>query len=483
MRRRVAITLLILAASGLTFAQSVDWDRGSGSAGGPRFERGSSSGGGGRRSNDTDTYNYTPPPDPLPGLAAQYHSVRGWFRADVFPDAPAVTEPSDLPELYRALVTLDNFANDKLTSLRDRKGELDRRYRELQEQIRDNNDLSDSLRGEASTLESHIERYGRETQDADDKLKEQNSLIEQVEGVTKRLKDEAAATKDEMFRTLADALSRGRVLPPSNYRRLPEPPEPVYRGSSATAAATAPPLAALPPPMAALPAPMAALAPPVAAAVPAATAQPLRRTQVSEQQVRAEIDRILGTMPSINEATNEVMVAARRVRSLEQTASASEDDMRQLRERVESLNSASEEAASALSSAKAKLSDAIDTLQSAREKLPAQCFETAVMKYYSRQVKDFIKGNVPEVEDVSPAVNTDVLGRFAKVMSHVVELGTDTLKVIERAPDAIAGNIEDPAKLQSELDDVVNRFNVNIFSDMTRVPKPLVKYFQKRKIP
>jgi len=65
----------------------------------------------------------------------------------------------------------------------------------------------------------------------------------------------------------------------------------------------------------------------------------------------------------------------------------------------------------------------------------------------------------------------------------VVELGSDTLKVIDRAPDALADNLEDPAALQAALDEAVDRFKLNLFTDLSGVPKPIAKYFQKRAAP
>ncbi len=485
MRRNIVLTLLILVAPADILAQTVDWNKG-GSVGGPRFERGSSSGnsnnGSSRSSRETDTYNtYTPPPNPLPGLVNQYRNVRGWFTPEVFPNAPATIDPSNLPELYRALVTLKDFAEERLSSLRYRKAELERRYRDLKEQIRNNNDLSSTLQGEVSSLEIDIERSNREIREVGEKLAAQNSLIDQVAGITKQVKDEAATTKDSLFKSLDDATRRGLVLSPSNYRTPPEPLEPVYQSGSTIAlppnsAATVTVQRAM-----AISAPIAVAARPMAVAVPMARAQ--LRSEVSEQQVQEMLSRISGSMPLINQATEELTEVYHRARDLERSVSVSEATVHQLRERIESLRSVGDTAANALNSAKTKLKDAADAYQRAREKLPVQCLEYAVLKYYKDTVRDFIKKNVPDVEDISSAVDLDVLGRFAKVMSHVVDLGADTLKIIERVPAAVANNVEDPAALQAELDEVVTRFKINLFSDMTGVPKPFVKYFQNRVVP
>jgi hypothetical protein len=101
----------------------------------------------------------------------------------------------------------------------------------------------------------------------------------------------------------------------------------------------------------------------------------------------------------------------------------------------------------------------------------------------SRQVlqqegKGIHKQDFPNVEDVAAAVDSN-LGVFMKVMSHAVELGSDTLKVIERAPAALADTVEDPVALQAELDEAVSRFKLNLFTDYTGLPKPIVKYFHK----
>lgn len=482
------ITVLILTTT-TAFAQDPNWDgrRGGGSIRFPRHERSSSSDNETRRTRDAevyDTYAVPEPPNPLPNLANQYRSLRGWFRSDVFPDAPSPVEPTNISELFRALVYLKDFSDSKLRSLRYRRSELDERHRILQSQITSNNDVGATLQREASSIEGELQDSYRQTREAEERLASQNSLLNQLAAITKQLSDEMATAKDDMFAALYDAAGRGKLLSPSNYRPLPKPLSPVYTedGLLLQPSAVNPinvtavyPTASMVPAQAVRPMPL--IAP--------LRAQPIRLAPVSEAAVQQKLNEINNSLPLINQAFQDVNDSFRRVNQLEQSASASEHSVRQFRERLESLRSENGNAAAALSSVRAKVADANAAYQSQREKFPVQCLEYAVVQYYSKQVRDFVTTNFPDIKEVhdAKAVNTKMLGRFAKVMSHVVELGADTLEVIERVPGALAEGVEDPAALQTALDDVVNRFNVNLFSDMTGVPKPLVKYFQKRKIP
>jgi predicted nucleic acid-binding Zn-ribbon protein len=495
MRTHAAPIVIILAAA-VTLAQSPNWDgrRGGGSIEFPRMDRSSTSGNDSRRSNDSDrydTYAIPEPPNPLPGLTNQYRAVRGWFRADVFPDAPAMVEPTNLSELFRALAYLKDFADGRLRTLRNRRGELEDRYRSLQAQIANNSDAGNTLQLETTAVESDLERSQRETREAEEKLAAQNSLLNQLTEVTKQLSESVAAAKNEMFASLYDATRRG-LLSPANYRPLPKPLPPVYGQSSSQTLPTAIPPMLAQPLFAAGVAPAEALrAVPIFAPL---SAQPIRRTPITEAEVQDKLNQINNSLPLINQAADALNDVYRRVKTIEQSASASETFVQQTRARLESLRSESSNAASALSSTRAKLVDATEAYQRQREKFPVQCLEYAVMKYYDKKVKDLVVKyfpNVkelvgkdsPDVKDGASLVDVKNLGRFMKVMSHVVELGSDTLKVIDRAPGALADTVEDPAALQAALDEAVERFKLNLFTDLSGVPKPIAKYFQKRSTP
>ncbi|MEO8435853.1 MAG: hypothetical protein ABI596_13215 [Pyrinomonadaceae bacterium] len=482
-KTQLAIIVLLLAPIA-TLAQ-FDGRRGETPIKFPRHEKSSSSRSESRRSEDSgtyDTYSTPEPPNPLPGLANQYRSVREWFRADVFPDAPALVEPTNLSELLGALVYLKDFADGRLRNLRYRTSALEERYRNLQAQIASNGDIGNSLQLETAAVETDLQRSQRETREAEEQLASQNSFLNQITEITKQISADVAATKDDMFAALFDGARRGLLLSPGNYRPLPKPLSPVYSQSGE------PPQAA--PVVPTLVQPMFAVAPSTAPeairAVPIFVplqAQAIRRTPVSEAEVQEKLNQINSSLPLINQAYGSLNQASRRVKDLEQSASASETFVHQARERLESLRSENVSATSALSSVRGKVNDATAAVQRQREKFPVQCLEYAVVKYYSHKVKDLIGKTFQDVKEVSTAVDTRNLGVFMKVMSHVVELGSDTLKVIERAPNALADNVEDPAELQAALDDAVSRFKLNLFTDLSGLPKPIAKYFQKSSPP
>src|SRR6185503_7458136 len=221
--KKHATPIVILLAAAVTLAQSPDWDgRGTGSSiKFPKMERPSSSRSDSRASNDSgtyDTYAVAEPPNPMPGLTNQYRSVRAWFRADVFPDAPAVVEPTNLSELYRALAYLKDFADGRLRTLRNRRSELEDRYRSLVSQISNNTDARNMLQVETNTVEIELARSQRETREAEEKLAAQNSLLNQITEVSRQVSESVAATKNEMFANLYDAARQGKLLSPGNYR-------------------------------------------------------------------------------------------------------------------------------------------------------------------------------------------------------------------------------------------------------------------------
>jgi hypothetical protein len=64
-------------------------------------------------------------------------------------------------------------------------------------------------------------------------------------------------------------------------------------------------------------------------------------------------------------------------------------------------------------------------------------------------------------------------------MNHALEMQKDTLDIIERVPAALVGDEESPAQLQSELNEVVRRFQLNLADDLGALPEPLKRFFQK----
>ena len=485
--RKLLLLALLPALTWPAFAQIPDYDgRGGGSSVRfPRMERGASSDRSSDRrdqSGDVVSVPYTPP-DPLPGLVGDYRNLRGWFSgSNVFTDAPAFVEPANQTELYWALSALRDYADGKLRSLRSKRATLEARRRELQEQLRLDSDFSAELRREIATVEGDIARYDRETRGIEDQLSSQTLLLDQITDASKQVEAETKATRDGLFVRLREAEDSGVVLPPSSYRTLPSPPQPLYRrDNAAIAAQAARPALIVPTPWPISPAAPNAVTPFRAVAVaPLAAARAARRVTVDEQQVRGKMTEISELMPLLNAAIPALDAAYRSVYEQERLAAASSQAVEALRGQLGDLRSASDLRAGVLNETKAKLADADAAVQRLRERFPVQCLEWAVWEYYDEKVSEFIETKAaPQIADVLPAVNTDGLGKLTDVMSHVLELEQDTFKVIER----VVSGVERPEDLLAELDEVVNRFNVNFFSDLTGVPEPLVKFFQKRKIP
>lgn len=483
MKRAVTILVLLSLSPAVGLSQDIDFD---GRHGGtkiefPRYERPSSSASENRRRADTETYDLTvpAPPNPLPGFVNDYQALRNWFTPNFFPDAPALVAPTNLSELYRALNYLKDYADNRLRGLRERKAVLQSRVQGLEGDIRWNNDVSSSLSLEVSSIESDLQRTSLETRTNEEKLAQQTTLLDQLQTLSKRLADDVVATKNDLFKELYDAANAGRLLPPSNYRSAPKPLNPVYGPPSAQAEMT--PVYPTFPMLAPAPAAAEALRP--MANLAALSAQPIRRTPVSEAEIQEKMNGVRQSLPLLNQSINDVIQLNSRISSLEQSANSSGDSVRQLKSRVESLRLDNATAAAALNSVKSKLADASEAYQRQREKLPVQCLEYAITKYYSKRVKEFVEQSFPDVKEVAPAVNREALGSFVKVMSHVVELGSDTLKIIDRVPGALVYDVEDPSALQTELDAVVEKFKVNFIADMTGWPKFVIKNSVSRKAP
>jgi hypothetical protein len=80
-----------------------------------------------------------------------------------------------------------------------------------------------------------------------------------------------------------------------------------------------------------------------------------------------------------------------------------------------------------------------------------------------------------------PGVDVKGLRRTKRALNHALEMNEDTLRVIERAPDALALNLENPEQLLAELDEVVRRFQLNLADTLGGVPKPLKRFFEGKK--
>lgn len=456
------------------------------------------------RNNRWDVYVEPPPPNPLPALASEYRNLRGWFRGDIFPDAPALVDPANVWELDWALSNLRHYTDDKLRRLRSEQAALEARYNELLEEMRRNGDADGRLRTEIASLTTDIALYGVEERTVKSNLESQRARVEQVKGVLKQVEEEAGAKKTALFARLDEAARKGVILPPSSYRALPEAPKPTYSNNPFGLAAA--PLApvAVRPAMPALPAAMPALA----AARPAAPrasfppAPHALRDPPTETQLRAKMSDISGKMQLLGPAATALDAATRKVFEQQRLAAASSSAVQSLTAEAEALRTDKEHRATVLNQAKAELDDTVAAYQRLRERLPVRCLEQAFWNQSYKETitvleakelvlksKDLIKGSaadryinldVPEsLEGRLPGVDVAALGRLKKVMNHVLEMQQDTLDIIERVPAAIVRDEESPAQLQSELNEVVRRFQLNLAEDLGALPQPLRRFFQK----
>lgn len=454
------------------------------------------------RNDRWDVYIEPPPPNPLPALASEYRNLRGWFRGDIFPDAPALIEPANLWELDWALSNLRGYTEEKLRRLRSERAAREAQYNELLDELRRNGDASGRLRAELASLRTDISLYDIEEREVRGKLDAQRTRVEQVTGTLRQIEEGARAKKEALFARLDEAARNGVVLPPSSYRALPEVPKPsyAYGGAAIVAAPTAVPITPL---MAAAPAAARALTavlparPLIAAAAPAA-----RRAAPTEAELRAKMSDLSGKMNLIGPAVAALDAVTRRVFEQQQLAAASSSIVQSLSAEVDALRRDKEHRAAALNRVKAELDDSVAAYQRLRERLPVRCLEQAFWNYSYKETitvleakemvlksKDLITGSaadryvnldVPEsLEGRLPGVDVAALGRLKKVMNHVLELQKDTLDIIERVPAAIVREEESPAQLKSELDAVVRRFQLNLADDLGALPQPLKHLFQK----
>ncbi|MCA1632718.1 MAG: hypothetical protein LC802_03115 [Acidobacteria bacterium] len=510
MRRFLVIVLLPALTLAPAFGQSVDWDgRGTGTnLKLDRMERKSSSRSSSSERNDRDTESmYIPPspPDPLPDLVGGYRSLRGWFRSDLFPDAPGLVEPSNISELYWSLSALSDYAGGKLRSLRSKAAALRSRHQELQEQLRRDSDFSAELAREIAEIESDIARSSSEAREVEGKLTAQGALLEQVTSTLRRIEEETKAKKAEVFQRLSEAQRRGVILPPSSYRKLPEPPPPGYRRWDEPRAG----VVAIQPNMVA-PEAIRALAPASAAPLSVRPSFPLaplaaRRGPVGEHDVRQKMAEISSTMPLINAATVALNEVYQQVVQQERLAAATSSAVGALRQQADTLHSDRESSANALNQAKGKLSDAVAAYQRQRERLPLHCLEQAFWQYsyknmismlevkeLASQTKELATGSaadryvnvdIPEgVEAALPDIDIRNVRRAKRVMNHIVELGADTQKVILRVPN-VFNDLERPEELHAAMKDVVNRFQLNLADELSVVPEPLKWLFNSKGTP
>jgi hypothetical protein len=402
-----------------------------------------------------------------------------------------------------ALSNLRYYADAKLRWLRSERAALEARYNDLLEEMRRNGDAGGRLRAEIASLTTDIALYGVEERTVKSSLESQRARVEQVEDVLKQVEDGTRVKKAALFARLNDAARKGVILPPSSYRALPEAPRPTYSNNSfgvATASAAPP---SVRPSMPALPAAMpaaaraTALRPPVIVAAPSA-----RRDPPTEAQLREKLSDISGKMQLIGPAAAALDAATRKVFEQQRLAAASSSVVQSLTAEAESLRADKERRAAVLNRAKAELDDTVAAYQRLRERLPVRCLEQAFWNQSYKETitvleakelvlksKDLFKGSaadryvnldVPEsLEGRLPGVDVAALGRLKKVMNHVLEMQKDTLEIIERVPAAIVRDEESPAQLQSELNEVVRRFQLNLAEDLGALPQPLKRFFQK----
>ena len=501
MRRLLVIVLLPVWALAPALGQSVDWDgRGTGTdIKIDRMDRKSSprSGSGSERSDRDAESVYIPPspPDPLPNLVGGYRSLRGWFRSDLFPDAPGLVEPTNISELYGSLAALHDYAGGKLRDLRARASALRSRHQELQEQLRRDSDFSAELAREIAGIESDIARHVREAQEVESKRSAQALLLEQATATLRLIEEETKAKKAKVFERLSEAQRRGVILPPSSYRKLPEPPPPGYRrwDEPRGGVVAARPIMVAPEAVRAL----VPVYPAPGTVRPGFPLAPLsaRRGPVGEQDVRQKMAEISSTMPLINAATVALNEVYHLVVQQERLAAATSSAVGALRRQADALRSDRASSADALNQAKGRLSDAVAAYQRQRERLPLQCLEQAFWQYsyknmitmlevkeLASQTKELATGSaadryvnvdIPEgVEAALPDVDIRNVRRAKRVMNHIIELGEDTQKVILRVPDVFK-DLESPEELQAAMNDVVSRFKLNLADELSVVPEPL----------
>ena len=442
-----------------------------------------------------------PPPNPLPNLANEYRNLRGWFRGELFRDAPAFVEPANMSELDWALSNLNSYADRILSRLRSEKAILESQADDLRQQVRRDGDASGEYRREIASLQSDIARLVAQESEIQSSLSSQKARLEQVGVVLGKIGEESRAKRDALFTKLDDAERRGLLLPPSIYRARPEPPPPTYGHPGAVMPVTLTP-ASLVPLAAPMRVPVYAVAGPTASAAYPVPAPYARREPPTEAQLRAKLSEISGKTQLISAASVALDAAYDGVVQQRRLADATSSLVQTLSAEAEALRTDKEHRAATLGRAKAELDDAVASYQRLRGRLPLHCLEQAFWntsykntitaletKELVLKSKHLLKGDaadrfvnldVPEsLEGRLPGVDVRQLGRLKRVMNHVLEMQKDTLAVIERAPAALVYGEESPAELQAELDAVVRRFQLNLADELGALPQPLKKFFER----
>ncbi|MCA1619110.1 MAG: hypothetical protein LC795_07330 [Acidobacteria bacterium] len=442
-----------------------------------------------------------PPPNPLPGLASDYKNLRGWFRGELFRDAPAFVEPANMSELDWALTNLRNYADRILSRLRSEKAALESQAADLREQMRRDGDTSGEYRREIAGIQSDIAHLRAQEREVESSLSTQKTRLAQVEGLLGKIEEESKAKRDALFAKLDDAERNGLLLPPSIYRARPEPPPPTYGHPGAVPPVTLKP-ASLVPLAAPMRVPVYAVAGPTASAAYPVPAPYARREPPAEAQLRAKLSEISGKTQLISAASVALDAAYDGVVRQRRLADATSSLVQTLSAEAEALRTDKEHRAATVGRAKAQLDDAVASYQRLRGRLPLHCLEQAFWntsykntisaletKELILKSKHLIKGDaanrfvnldVPEsLEGRLPGVDVRQLGRLKRVMNHVLEMQKDTLAVIERVPAALVDEDESPAELQAELDAVVRRFQLNLADELGGLPQPLRKLFER----
>lgn len=402
------------------------------------------------------------PPPPLTRYIDQAVRARMGLLAAGATDLPDLGEPGDLEALDAALAGWVAGAQASLDRLqRGIRSSLDSQVWAAQESARLHN-LGIDLQGRLPRLRRQLELDAAGLGTCQEETARLQAETRDAGGASRKIRFETRRTLDRTFRRMAEAERRGWILPPSAYRRPPSPlpvteydPQPPRGLAQARPVARAGGLAQARAPGEPVPGPASPFA------GEASLDEKLRLLESLEEPLRRASANLDGAFRGAVAWNAERDREASRLQDLQLEHVALEKEVAEGRRR--------------LAEERDRAAGASRRLADARRKALCDWIEWGIGTVLDKRAEKLME------EAMENGVNLPLLLKIRDVNTAAVQLGSDTLSVIERFPESMAGNGESMAALQRELDGAKQRFGLAFLSASTDIPAPLLPYLTKER--
>jgi len=412
-----------------------------------------------------------PPPNPLPNLVSQALQMHGRLRTIQGVSLPDLGSADSIEQLWAALAELFDGVQQETDRCRREVADFERGVDSAQRE-------SDRLVTRAAELGAQIEQlkqqitaneaaYRQEQQDMTATRQELDRLRQGQADLHEAIRQ----MRNQVFPRLQEALRRGWIRPPSSYRDVPAP-LPVVTTSTYGAGLSSGPGPALAGDVASAKV-GPAYAGDVASALPAGPDRRGAGGPITETSVQRQLAELEVAGDRLREAAAQRAQAYRTLQSANVNRDLRAMDVHLLQyqhgKSVATLATGKRE----LDRLQLKAAQLAARLDEERQKVIPVWIEWGVFRVLAKEIEEVT------TEATGRGVSQILANRYRRIAATAAQLGSDTLGVLQRFPQAMADRGESLDDLQRDLDEAKLKFGLNFISAYTGIPSWVLPYLKK----